>query len=163
MRISDWSSDVCSSDLSVMAEASSPSSSSTAMTWLTGTPSVPSATRIFPILPSSTASTSMVALSVSISAMTSPELISSPSFTSHLASVPSVMVGDSAGIRMLIGICVSPPPASVAVADFFGADDDIVDLRQRQGLQVGGIGHRHVDAADPLHRRVEPEIGRAHV
>src|SRR3546814_6802957 len=135
---------------------------------------------IFPILPSSTASTSMVALSVSISAMTSPELISSPSFTSHLASVPSVMVGDSAGIRMLIGICVSLPPASVAVADFFGADDDIVDLRQRQGLQVGGIGHRHVDAADPLHRRVEPveglpqhhqgdlradagKIGRAHV
>ena len=46
----------------------SPSSSRTAMTALTFTPSAPSGTTIWPILPSSTASTSMVALSVSISA-----------------------------------------------------------------------------------------------
>src|SRR3546814_11168017 len=131
------------------------------MTWLTGTPSVPSATRIFPILPSSTASTSMVALSVSISAMTSPELISSPSFTSHLASVPPVMVGDSAGIRMLSGICVSPPPASVAVADFIGADDAIVDLRQRQGLQFGGIRHRPAGRPDPPQPPLGPVAGLA--
>ena len=41
----------------------------------------------------------MVALSVSISAITSPALTVSPTFTCHLASVPSSMVGESAGIR----------------------------------------------------------------
>ena len=56
------------------AEASSPSSSSTAIGVLTFTPSVPSSTRIFPTVPSSTASNSIVALSVSISAMIWPEV-----------------------------------------------------------------------------------------
>ena len=78
------------------------------MTALTFTPSVPSATTIWPTLPSSTASTSMVALSVSISAMTSPDLTVSPSLTCHLASLPSVIVGDSAGIRMLIDMVLAP-------------------------------------------------------
>ena len=49
-------------------------------------------------------SSSMVALSVSISAMTSPLSTASPSFFSHLARVPSVMVGDSAGIRIWMGM-----------------------------------------------------------
>ena len=79
------------------------------MTAFTATASVPSPTTILPILPSSTASTSMVALSVSISAMTSPELTSSPSLTCHLARVPSVMVGESAGIRTLIGMTLPIP------------------------------------------------------
>src|ERR1700684_4013306 len=57
--------------------------------------------------PSSTASYSMVALSVSISAMTSPVLTASPSFLSHLERLPFSMVGDSAGMSMLIGI--GPP------------------------------------------------------
>ena len=56
------------------AVASSPSDRSIAMGVLTGTPSEPSATMIFPIIPSSTASTSIVALSVSISAIASPEI-----------------------------------------------------------------------------------------
>jgi hypothetical protein len=56
-----------------MSEALSPSSSSTAMTALTLTFSVPAGTMILPTTPSSTASTSIVALSVSISAITSPE------------------------------------------------------------------------------------------
>src|SRR5260221_14538252 len=46
----------------------------------------------------------MVALSVSISAMMSPALTGSPSFFSHLARLPFSMVGDSAGMRMLIGM-----------------------------------------------------------
>jgi hypothetical protein len=87
-----------------MALASSPSSSSTAITWLTGTSCVPSATMIFPIVPSSTASTSIVALSVSISAITSPALTLSPSFLTHFARLPFSIVGDSAGMRMLTGI-----------------------------------------------------------
>src|SRR5437868_772777 len=74
------------------------------MSWLTGTSAVPSGTTILASVPSSTASTSMVALSVSISAITSPGLTFSPSFLSHLARLPFSIVGDSAGIRMLIGM-----------------------------------------------------------
>src|SRR6266853_5162955 len=74
---------------------------------------VPSATNIFAITPSSVASYSMVALSVSISARMSPALTLSPSFLSHLARFPFSMVGDSAGMRMLIGI---GPPHGLARA-----------------------------------------------
>ena len=55
------------------ADASSPSARTIAIGVFTFTPSEPSATRILPTVPSSTVSTSMVALSVSISAMMSPE------------------------------------------------------------------------------------------
>src|SRR5690606_3627471 len=91
-----------------MSEASSPSSRRTAMTALTFTPSVPSATTSFPTVPSSTASTSMVALSVSISAIRSPAETVSPSLTSQRASVPSSMVGESAGMVTSIGIASLP-------------------------------------------------------
>src|SRR6476619_5374662 len=64
----------------------------------------PSGTTIFASVPSSTASYSIVALSVSISAMTSPGLTLSPSFLSHLARLPFSIVGESAGIRMLTGM-----------------------------------------------------------
>src|SRR5262245_12520249 len=76
----------------------------TAISWFTGTSAAPSGTTILARVPSSTASYSMVALSVSISAITSPGLTLSPSFLSHLARLPFSMVGDSAGIRMLIGM-----------------------------------------------------------
>ena len=49
----------------------------------------------------------MVALSVSISARMSPDLTGSPSFLSHLASLPFSIVGDSAGMRILVGMLVS--------------------------------------------------------
>src|SRR5215471_12284889 len=52
--------------------------------------------------PSSTASTSIVALSVSISASTSPARTDSPSLLSQRAILPSVIVGDKAGIRTSI-------------------------------------------------------------
>jgi len=54
--------------------ASSPSPVGTAMMLFTGTSWAPSGTTILASVPSSTASTSMVALSVSISAITSPDL-----------------------------------------------------------------------------------------
>ena len=82
----------------------SPSSSKTAMAELTATLAVPSAINSLPIIPSSTASNSIVALSVSISARISPELTLSPSATSHLARVPSSIVGDSAGIKISIAM-----------------------------------------------------------
>jgi hypothetical protein len=79
--------------------ALSPSPASTQIGVFTATPSVPSSTRIFATVPSSTASTSIVALSVSISQITCPDFTASPTLTCHLASLPSVMVGDRAGIR----------------------------------------------------------------
>src|SRR5690606_10129557 len=66
----------------------------------TFTPSVPSATSSSRTTPSSTDSTSMVALSVSISAKTSPDFTVSPTLTSHFASLPSSIVGDRAGMRI---------------------------------------------------------------
>ena len=89
------------------ALASSPSSARIAISALTFTPSVPSGTTILATVPSSTASTSIVALSVSISAITSPGDIVSPSLTSHLARLPSSIVGESAGMVMLIGMVLS--------------------------------------------------------
>src|SRR5215469_14784390 len=71
-------------------------------------PSAPSGTSSLPTRPSSTASNSIVALSVSISARMSPECTSSPSFTSHLASLPSSMVGESAGMRISIDMRLHP-------------------------------------------------------
>ena len=82
----------------------SPSSAMTAISVLTFTPSVPSEITIFAIVPSSMASTSMVALSVSISAITSPGATLSPSFTNQRARLPSSIVGERAGMVMLIGI-----------------------------------------------------------
>src|SRR5215510_8212535 len=89
---------------SLSAEASSPSARIMAIGVLTATSLVPSGTRIFPSVPSSTASTSMVALSVSISAMTSPDLTASPSFLCHLARLPFSIVGESAVINTSIGM-----------------------------------------------------------
>src|SRR5262249_43357589 len=90
--------------LAAAALTSSPSSASTAMSAWTGTSCVPSGTTILASVPSSIASYSIVALSVSISAITSPGLTLSPSFLNHFARLPLSMVGDSAGIRILTGM-----------------------------------------------------------
>src|SRR5215471_14968111 len=110
---------------SVNAEASSPSPKIMAIGVLTATSLVPSGTKILPSVPSSTASTSMVALSVSISAITSPDLTASPSFLSHLARLPFSIVGESAGIRTGVGM---------------GALRSLVDV----GVELGRIGLRVV-------------------
>ena len=90
------------------ALTSSPSSARSPMTEFTATFSLPASTRILPITPSSMASTSIVALSVSISAMTSPERTASPSATSQRANVPSVIVGERAGIKISIAMIIDP-------------------------------------------------------
>src|SRR5262249_917267 len=144
---------VCSADLS------SPSSRRRAITAFTFTPWAPSWTTISPITPSSTASTSMVALSVSISAMTSPAFTVSPTFLCHLARLPSVMVGDSAGIRISMGIVF---PLRSAIGHGFGGVDEVVDLRQRQRLEMGGVGQRHVLVGQARQRRIEPVEGLLH-
>src|SRR5215831_13795163 len=76
------------------ALVSSPSDRITAIGVFTATSAVPSGTRIFPNVPSSVASTSMVALSVSISAMMSPDRMRSPTPFIHLARLPFSMGGE---------------------------------------------------------------------
>src|ERR1700757_4336710 len=105
--------------------------------------------------PSSTASYSMVALSVSISAITSPVLTASPSFLSHLERLPFSIVGDSAGMRMLMGMARLFHQKISAIADGFGRLDHFGDRRQREFFEIGGVGHRHVLAGDARDRRVE--------
>src|SRR6516162_7924822 len=83
---------------------SSPLAATTAIGVLTATCSVPSGITILASTPSSIASTSIVALSVSISASTSPALTGSPSLFSQRAILPSVMVGDRAGIRTSVAM-----------------------------------------------------------
>src|SRR5262245_16248958 len=125
------------------ALTSSPSSTSTAMSALTGTSCVPSGTTILASVPSSIASYSIVALSVSISAITSPGLTLSPSFLNHLARLPFSMVGDSAGIKILTGMTTL---------------DRLPD--RAGGARIGrrvhlGIEHR----ADALERLVLSQLG----
>src|SRR5229473_1863119 len=165
---------------------SSPSSRRRAIGWLTLMPCAPSGTMILPRRPSSAASYSIVALSVSISAMTSPECTSSPSFFSQRVRLPSVIVGDSAGIRISMGMLyrsrfvipaeagiqgqmiVHRPwiPARSGMTGEFGpplpvrhlacGDDDVLDLRHGEAFEIGGVRQRHVLAGDPFHGRVEP-------
>src|SRR5882724_7044629 len=83
---------------------SSPFPAITAIGVFTATWSVPSGITILARTPSSIASTSIVALSVSISASTSPALTASPSLLIQRAIFPSVIVGDSAGIRTWVAM-----------------------------------------------------------
>src|SRR5579863_54575 len=113
------------------------------------------------------ASYSIVALSVSISAITSPVLTASPSFLSHFERLPFSIVGDSAGMRMLMGIFgfsgapISPNTMS-AVTDGLGRLDHLGDRRQRELFQIGSVRHRHVLAADARDRRVKIIEGLFH-
>ena len=63
------------------------------------------------IVPSSYDFIGMVALSVSMSASTSPSLIWSPTLTSHWAITPVSMVGLSFGIVTSIGTSILPAEA----------------------------------------------------
>src|SRR5690242_17982368 len=123
------------------------------MSWLTGTSLVPSGTTILASVPSSIASYSIVALSVSISAITSPVLTGSPSFLSHFARLPFSIVGDSAGIRILTGM--ARQVHRLSITDGFGRLDDFGNRGQREFFQVCGIRHRHVFAADASNWSIE--------
>src|SRR5690606_9169031 len=83
--------------------------------------------------------------------MTSPGETLSPSLTSHFARLPSSIVGESAGIVMLIAIDRAPS----AVSYGFHRIDNLTDARQRQLLEVGRVRHRHVLAGNGDDRRVE--------
>src|SRR5579872_6647640 len=128
----------------------------TPMRLLTATSAVPSGTTILASTPSSTASYSIVALSVSISAITSPVLTGSPSFLRHLARLPFSIVGDSAGMRMLMGMVRQfHQKRASAITNSLGRLDHFGDGRQCELFQVRGIRHRHVLAGHAHDRRVE--------
>src|SRR3990167_1588998 len=59
--------------------------------------------------PSQNASTSMIALTVSNVEMTVPRSMRSPTFFSHVTSVPSVMVSESLGILITKGSAINAP------------------------------------------------------
>src|SRR5690606_22884396 len=134
------------------AAASSPSPAIVAITVPTLTFSVPSGTRIDAIVPSSMASNSIVALSVSISARMSPDFTVSPSFTSHLARVPSSIVGDSAGIFSSIAI-------SILLHQHVGIEFGKVGFGRTFG-KIGRVAH---DLADLLVDRLELVLADAGV
>jgi hypothetical protein len=75
----------------------------------------PSSTTILRSTPAPKASISTFALSVSISAITSPPLTVSPSFFSHLMTLPVSMASDSFGMNTLVIMRCTPagsPPRS---------------------------------------------------
>src|SRR6056297_377956 len=140
-----------------MSSALSPSSRSTAMGVFTFTPSLPSAIRILPMVPSSTASNSMVALSVSISAMMSPLETVSPSLTSHLASVPSSIVGERAGMRISVVMVVYS--SSGVLGRHFGVNICPELGGVRLGAVLGELGGIVDDGLDLLVDRLEVLFG----
>src|SRR5262249_55237262 len=74
----------------------------------------------------------------------------SPSLTVHLARLPSVMVGESAGIRISIGMY-----QLLLVANLFSRLDDVLYLRQRQFFKIGSIWQWHFKASHTYYRRIE--------
>src|SRR5208283_687444 len=135
--------------------ASSPSPAIKPMTLLTGTSAVPAGTTIFASTPSSMASTSMVALSVSISASTSPGLILSPSFFSQRDRLPFSMVGERAGMRISIGMEKLTSSCGSTIEHRFGRRDNFFWMRKRELFKICRIRHRHILATNPHDRRVE--------
>src|SRR6185437_72258 len=108
-------------------------------------------------LPSSTASISMVALSVSISASTSPAATLSPGCLCHFASLPSVIVGESAGISTSIGIAPSRVRVDIGpelgrvrlpalLREIRGSGDDVLDLLVDL-FELPLVGHAAIDEA----------------
>src|SRR5581483_6410004 len=111
------------------------------------------------------ASSSIVALSVSTSAMMSPIAIVSPGCFSHCSTLPSSIVSESFGIVTSIGmaVCASAPARGhggsrrrgLAPEDAVHDADDALDGRQHAGLEPPGVRHRDVEVGDALGRRVE--------
>src|SRR5213080_3594229 len=144
----------------------------TAMTAPTGALS-PSFTRTSERTPSSKASSSMFALSVSTSASTSPIATLSPGCFSQRRIFPSSIVSESFGM-VTSGIDASGRDGSRSYGALARApgrrrtnrrllepeepahgSDDAIRRRDHEGLQVGRVWHRHVDARQTVGRRVE--------
>src|SRR5438094_546420 len=133
----------------------------------------PSFTRTSERTPSSKASSSMFALSVSTSASTSPIATLSPGCFSQRRIFPSSIVSESFGM-VTSGIDASGRDGSRSYGVLARApgrrrtnrrllepeepahgSDDAIRRRDHEGLQVGRVWHRHVDARQTVGRRVE--------
>src|SRR6476620_11683759 len=109
----------------------------------------PSLARRFPSIPSPRATRSMIALSVSTSARTSPDFTASPSFLSHFVRRPSSIVGESASITTLVAI------SSGEVHDFLYRGDCFRGIGLRCSLEILCVRHRNIFLMHAQHRRVE--------
>jgi len=97
---------------------------------------------------SSVASTSMVALSVSISAMMSPDLIAIAHALHPLARLPFSIVGDNAGIKIWIGMAVLEIAVLIQRTRRSKARTDLARV-------MGGEFGRLVDDLRTSHRSLE--------
>src|SRR5947209_13536377 len=96
-------------------------------------------------------SSSMFALSVSISAMMSPRLTASPSCLSHLPTVPVSMVSLRRGITTSVATARSLTLAHDGLCSL----DHVLQPGQRRRLQGAGIWQRHLHAGDALDRVIQ--------
>src|SRR3954453_7283051 len=98
----------------------------------------------------------MTALSVSISARTSPFSTLSPGCLSHLAIVPSSMVSLRRGIDTSgMGDLPSSASGSNAVERLVDDLDEMAGVGQRGQLQRLGVGERDLGHRDPADRGVQ--------
>src|SRR5262249_36545684 len=95
---------VSTADATRALAGAAPFAASSAIGVLTATWSVPSGRTIFGRPPSAAGAIAILALSVALSASRSPGLTLSPSAFSQRAILPSVIVGDSAGIKTSVAI-----------------------------------------------------------
>src|SRR5712675_818816 len=95
---------------------------------------------------------------------------SSKARRSEMCKPPSTMTARNTSTpptsRAAGGICSasktgggSSEPMRSPVANGLGGLDHFSDRGQRELLEIGGVGHRHVLAGDAQHRRIEPIEG----
>src|SRR5438552_12192710 len=130
---------------------SSFASAMTPMSEPTGTV-LPADTRILRSTPAPNASISTSALSVSTSARMSPLCTRSPSFLSHLMTLPLSICSDSFGITTLVTAMSAAP---VGVADTPDRVRDLLFGRRLRALEVARVRHRRLRAGDAQHGRIE--------
>src|ERR671920_442379 len=139
---------------SLRSGTSSPSPWINAIASPTGT-SWPSSAISCASVPASSASSSIVTLSVSISAIGSPSETSSPSLLSHLRRGPSSIASP------ILGIMTSGTLLLLLVHDPAGSVRNLLLARECHQLQVAHVGSRDLGAAHPLDggiKRVEGAI-----
>src|SRR5215218_8475525 len=100
-------------------------------------------------VPASSASSSIVTLSVSISAIASPSETSSPSLLSHLTRVPSSIASP------ILGMITSGTLLLLHVKNPTGRVRHLLLVREGRQLQVPRVGRGHLRPAHPLHGGVE--------
>src|SRR6516165_5591190 len=115
----------------------------------------PGAIKTFRRMPLPKASSSMSALSVSISATMSPPEIRSPSCLSQRKSLPVSIASDSFGMTTLVTAMGARSSVRSDRAELAEGVDDPVLRGGLQPLEVPGVRHGRVGAADPPYRRVE--------